>query len=411
MTAPRRILILTADVGFGHRIAANAIRAAFEEVYTDRCFIEVVNLLEQERAPAFLRDTQEDYDKQVRQSPEMYKLRYQLGAEAVPSAIADRALVVLLFGVVRDCLKHFQPDAVVVTHPYYPAPLNAVLSLGKLPISFSTVVTDLTSLHRAWFSSGAELTFVPTQEAFEDALANDISPENIRITGIPIHPSFAKENRSAQMIRAELGWQPDMTTALVVGSKRVNHLEEVLRALTHSGLPIQLAIVTGGDDDLFERLKMWNWHGVTHLYNFIEDMSPFMHAADFVVTKAGGLIVSEALACGLPLLFVDVTPGQEIGNAEYVIKNGAGEWGKNPAEALEILFHWQDHNNALLERRATRARQLGRPNSAIAVAENIWEILQRGPYTLPEARMARLPKLRELLTQIRVSDDNSDSHE
>jgi 1,2-diacylglycerol 3-beta-galactosyltransferase len=409
MADPHRILILTADVGFGHRIAANAIQAAFEETYGEQCFVEVVNVLEDERAPAFLRDTQADYDKTVRQNPELYKLRYQLGAEAVPSAIAGRGLVVLLFNVVRDSLERFQPEVVIVTHPYYPAAINSVISSNKLPVSFLTVVTDLTSIHRQWFSSGAELTFVPTQEAYEEALASDLAPENIKITGIPIHPNFVKENRPAQIIRGELGWQTDMATALVVGSKRVNHLEEVLHVLNHSGLPLQLAVVTGGDDELYSKLNAWEWHGVTHLYNFVEDMSAFMHASDCVLTKAGGLVVSEALACGLPLLFIDVTPGQEIGNAEYVIKNGAGERGKNPAEALEILFHWLDHDKTLLARRASRARQLGRPRSAFEVAERTWEVIQRGSYSVPEPRLARLPRLRELLSQFKISEDNPNS--
>jgi 1,2-diacylglycerol 3-beta-galactosyltransferase len=411
MADPHRILILTADVGFGHRIAANAIQAAFEEAYGEQCFVEVVNLLEDERTPGFLRDTQAEYDKAVRQTPELYRLRYQLGAEAVPSAIAKRGLIVLLFNVLRDVLERFQPEAVIVTHPYYPAVMNSVISLNKLSLSFSTVVTDLTSVHRQWFSSGAELTFVPTQEAYDEALANDLAPENIRITGIPIHPNFVKENRSAQIIREELGWRTDMTTALVVGSKRVNHLEEVLHVLNHSGLPLQLAIVTGGDDALYSRLNSWDWHGVTHLYNFVEDMSAFMHAADCVLTKAGGLVVSEALACGLPLLFIDVTPGQEIGNAEYVIKNGAGERGNNPAEALEILFHWLDHDKTLLDRRASRARQLGRPFSAFAVAERTWEVLQRRPYPVPETRLARLPNLRELFSQFKTSEDTPDAND
>jgi len=33
---PRRILILTADAGFGHRSAANAIAAALDQRYADR---------------------------------------------------------------------------------------------------------------------------------------------------------------------------------------------------------------------------------------------------------------------------------------------------------------------------------------------------------------------------------------
>jgi 1,2-diacylglycerol 3-beta-galactosyltransferase len=409
MADPHKILILTADVGFGHRVAANAIQGAFEQTYGAQCHVEVANLLDDQRTPAFLRDTQADYDKTVRQTPDLYKFRYQFGTEAVPAAIAERALIVLLFNVTRDMLQRFQPEAIVITHPYYPSVVNAVISLNKLPISFSTVITDLTLVHRQWFNPGAEFTFVPTQEAFSDALANDLAPENIRITGIPIHPNFIKENRSKETIRAELGWQIDKTTALIVGSKRVNHLEEVLHVLNHSGFPLQLAIVTGGDDELYEKLKTWDWHIETYLYNFVDDMAPFMHAADCILTKAGGLVVSEAFACGLPLLLIDVTPGQEIGNADYVIKNGAGERGKTPAEALEIMFHWLDHDQALLARRASRARQLGRPRSAFAVADLTWEILQRGPYSIPETRLARLPRLRELLSQLKVSEDNSDT--
>ena len=51
MGSPRQILICTADAGFGHRSAALAVYAALEEVYGDRCHIDVVNPLEDKRAP------------------------------------------------------------------------------------------------------------------------------------------------------------------------------------------------------------------------------------------------------------------------------------------------------------------------------------------------------------------------
>jgi 1,2-diacylglycerol 3-beta-galactosyltransferase len=35
-----------------------------------------------------------------------------------------------------------------------------------------------------------------------------------------------------------------------------------------------------------------------------------MMASDVLVTKAGGLIVSEGLAAGLPILLIDYLPGQ-----------------------------------------------------------------------------------------------------
>jgi 1,2-diacylglycerol 3-beta-galactosyltransferase len=44
-------------------------------------------------------------------------------------------------------------------------------------------------------------------------------------------------------------------------------------------------------------------------------MPTMMRAADAIICKAGGLTVTESLACGLPLLLTDVIPGQETGNA------------------------------------------------------------------------------------------------
>ena len=44
-----------------------------------------------------------------------------------------------------------------------------------------------------------------------------------------------------------------------------------------------------------------------------------MHAADLLVTKPGGLTVSEALACDIPLAVFDAIPGQEEDNAQFLL--------------------------------------------------------------------------------------------
>ena len=93
-------------------------------------------------------------------------------------------------------------------------------------------------------------------------------------------------------------------------------------------------------------------------------MPLLMQAADCTVGKAGGLYVTEALACGLPILWVDLIQGQETGNAEFVINGGAGEFANNPTEALESLFHWLDKDCQLRAERARNARRLGHPRAA-----------------------------------------------
>jgi 1,2-diacylglycerol 3-beta-galactosyltransferase len=176
----------------------------------------------------------------------------------------------------------------------------------------------------------------------------------------------------------ELGWDLDKTTLLVVGSKRVKNLDEVIHIINHSGLAVQLVVVAGGDEDFYSRMSQVKWHTEVPLYNFVDKMPDFLHAADCIISKAGGLIVSEALACGLPFLFVDVTPGQEEGNADYVIRNKAGELASTPIRALEILYHWTECGNEELRQYAQASRNLGRPLAAYDIAELAWRAAERG---------------------------------
>jgi 1,2-diacylglycerol 3-beta-galactosyltransferase len=393
----KRILILTADLGFGHRSAANAIAAALQKMHAPNCVIEIVNPLDDARSPAFLRDSQADYDKIVREMPEVYRMRYNFSDNTVPNAIVENALTVLLFRIIRDLFQRFKPDVVVSTNNMFPAPVSAVLAVMDLDIPALTVVTDLVDVHLAWLHDGADMILLPTNAARIQALNNKVPKEKLMVTGIPVNPRLVEETRSLAEMRAAMGWDPDLTTILVVGSKRVNNLQSVLHILNHSGLPMQMVIVAGGDDALHQTLLDTQWHRSVYLYNFVENMPDFLKAADCVISKAGGLIVTESLACGLPMLLIDVTPGQEEGNAEYVVKNGAGELGRSPVEALEVLCHWLEQDKRLLSQYHEKALRLGRPRSAFTAAELIWSAAEHSSSLVTVDRPALLPRLLDML--------------
>jgi len=375
----KRILILTADAGFGHRSAANAVAAALRDTYGDACAVEIVNPLESKRAPAILRDSQSDYDKMVRQMPDLYKFGYKASDAPVPATVVESALTVMLFDTMYSLVRRRRPEAIVITYPIYQAPLGAVYVVRGRYVPLLTVVTDLATVHRVWFHDSADLCLVPTTKVRDLALKYGLPAQKVHVTGIPVRPELAREDWDPPAIRANMGWRSDLRTVLAVGSKRVGRLPEVLRALNHSGLPLQLVVVAGGDDELYHQLQETEWHVPTHLYNFVTDLPSFMHAADCIICKAGGLIVSEALACGLPLLLIDVLPGQETGNATYVIEGGASERAADGIAALEILHHWLDRDGALLAERARNARRLGCPHAAYDVAERAWAAAERGP--------------------------------
>jgi 1,2-diacylglycerol 3-beta-galactosyltransferase len=375
MTDERKVLILTSDAGLGHRNAAEAIAAALAKRHGDACIVEIVNPAEDERAPTILRSSEDDYDRVVQDMSDLYRLGYQISDATVPASVIEGVLTVGLFLVVRDLVRRHEPDVIVSTIPTYQAPVGAVFATGERCVPSITVVTDLVTIHRLWFSQAADLCVVPTEVARDLATSYGLAPERVKVIGIPVDPAIAEEAKRAPVeIRAELGWDPDLPTLLAVGGKRVQNMLPALQALNHAGLPLQLAVLAGGDDALYRQFQEVKWHAATHVYNFVDHMPALMRASDIILCKAGGLIVSEALASGLPLVLIDVIPGQETGNAEYVVEHGAGEMAGEPLAVLETVYHWLENGAQLLSERAENACRVGRSQAAFEIAEYVWRL-------------------------------------
>ena len=379
MAEKKKVLILTADAGFGHRSAANAVAAAIAEKYPDELSAEIINPLDDRRTPAFLRDSQADYTKWVRSVPELYKFGYDASDSLVPTALMESSLAVILHDVMRDILKKSQPDVILATYPMYPAAITPFFHNKRSRVPLFTSITDLSTVHRLWFHRKVDGCLVPNSLVADLATSYGMNPEKVIITGIPVHPNVVRETRSKNEVRADLGWSPDIPTVLAVGSKRVERLIDTLNIINHFGGPVQLAVVAGKDERLLEEIKYFDWHIPAHIYDFVENMPSLMHASDLIICKAGGLIVTESLACSLPMILIEVIPGQETGNAEYVTALGAADLAETPMTILEDLCHLLNNNHSLLKQRSENAARIGQPRSAYKVAEILHAAVENTP--------------------------------
>ncbi len=369
----KQILILTADYGYGHRSAANAIADALHETHGQECVVEIVNPLDDPRAPAFFRENQTDYDRMVREMPDLYKLGYQFGETRLVSSLIKSTYTLTLFNVLREIIHQKQPDIIVCTYLFYQGIISTILAVERRHIPFLTVVTDLGTVNHLWFHPDADLCLVPTQTVYDQAVRNDLPPKKVKITGIPVRPDLVKGNLDQASLRLSLGWNQGLFTVLGIGSKRVEHLYDGMNVLNHSGLPLQLVAVAGGNDQLYQSFMKTEWHLETHCYNYVAEMGAFMRAADCILSKAGGLTVSEGLACGLPMVLIDVIPGQETGNAQHVVSSNAGVLAHDPIEVLETLCHWLENDRILYNQQAQNASQIGYPRAAYDVADLAWK--------------------------------------
>lgn len=398
----KKILILTADAGFGHRSAANAVAEAFQDLYQQQVEVIIENPLDDKRTPFFLRDSQVDYDKWIKSVPELYRFGYEASDSRLPTSIIENALTVLLFEVIRDIIKKYQPDAIITTYLLYQPAISAVLTIWNLNIPFSTVVTDLATVHRLWFFKDVDMCFAPTEEVYALAVEYGMDVEKIKITGIPVSPKITKKEKSKAEIRKQLDLDPELTTILVVGSSRVKNIENVLAVINHFGKKVQLIVVAGKDKVLYKKLLAVDWHIPTKRIEYSSEMPMLMQASDFIVSKAGGLIVTESLAAGLPMMLVDVLPGQEEGNADYVVKNNAGERVETTLEMLKTLYHWTADDNRMLGVLSENCHLIGKENAAFDVAQIVFQETERGAMWQFNTRSKRRLSLIDLLSRFQI---------
>ncbi len=405
-----RILILYATAGFGHRSAAIAVDEALQEKYAYKCETFLINPLEDERTPLLLRDLQSDYDRILQHVPELYKIGYEFSDAGFPITVVDGVLILMLYDVMAELVDKYHPDIIVATYPLYQAALDAVFTIKQKSIPIVTVITDLVSVHRIWFNIGVDLYLVPTNYVAESAANTGIVASRIKVTGIPIHPKIIEQDDPKKEILTSLGLDNSRFTILVTGSKRMEGMPETLHGLNHSALPVQFILVAGGDQSLYQSFQQTLWHVPVKIFDFVDFIPRLMHASDALICKAGGLIVSEAMACGLPVILTNVLPGQEAGNAEYVLERGAGDMVQDSAQLLETVFHWLQNDREMYKIRAQAAVDAGFPQAAYNVADIIWDAANKKPAERTVTHLVERTRLMQTLKRYRRSLINDISH-
>jgi 1,2-diacylglycerol 3-beta-galactosyltransferase len=367
----KKILILTADAGFGHRRAAEAVESALKQLYPSQCDVTIASPLHDPSLPELIRLVETGHDHYSTDDPTLYQLAYTATDAPMVAQLLQDVTTTVLNKTLNKLVQNLLPDLIVTTHPVFiQAAIRAEHDMPQ-PVPVNVVITDLVNVHSIWFHKEAAATFVPTGQVYKQAIDIGLDKKRVQLTGLPVHPQYADEKRDQAMLRKALGWESDMVTALIVGSARTRETAGIARLLDRSGLPLQLAVISGNNQETDAQLRDATWKSAVHVYGFIKNMPEMMHAADFVVAKAGGLIVTESLACGLPLVLYEALPGQEVGNVQYVVDSGAGAWSPGPIGVLTTAYAWLAGNQSELKKCTAAAQRVGKPRAAYDIAERI----------------------------------------
>lgn len=389
---PKRILFLMSDTGGGHRAAAEAIRDALTELYGADAFTsEMVDVYRQLRYPS--NTMPELYPWIVKNGVHVWTLGYRLFDTRRTARMVTRLMYRNNRKRLRRMAETHPADVVVCVHSVIgPPSMDAYLSLAERP-PFVTVVTDLVSTPAFWYDPRVDLCMVPTQAAYNRGLTMGMRADQMRVTGLPVHPRFSQvidslSTTDKTSARASLGWQPDMPTVLMMaGGEGMGPVfktaEMVVEQTTSRGLKCQLVVVAGKNKPLKAQLDeaalVWREKMPVHPYGFVTEMPRMMAAADILVTKAGPATICEACIAGLPMIISGLVPGQEDGNVDFVVDNDAGTFAPGPHLVAQAVVNWLSEPRQRLEQRAENARKLARPDAVWEIARTVWQYADRSP--------------------------------
>jgi UDP-N-acetylglucosamine:LPS N-acetylglucosamine transferase len=306
---PRRILILSADVGEGHAAAARALAQQLE-AYPAPAEVTVIDGLE--AMGRLLRLVVEDgYRVQLRFMPWSYTVIYSMLEHVWPVRWLVRR-VLYLFGsrsLARHIAEH-EPDVVVSTYPVITVVLARLRRTGALHCPAVATITDLTGLF-FWAQPGIDTHLVCYGESV--AAVERIAGEG---SARVVHPLISAEfltPRSPLESRRALGL-PERGRMVIVsgGGWGVGDIEGAVRELCHVPEISSVVCLAGRNEPLATKLRSsFGAEPRVHVYSFTDKMPDLLGAADVLVHSTGGVTCLEAKAAGVPV----ISYGLPVGHA------------------------------------------------------------------------------------------------
>jgi processive 1,2-diacylglycerol beta-glucosyltransferase len=320
-----RLLILSVSAGAGHVRAAQALEAAATLAVPKitATHLDLLTLVPRE----FRKLYGEQYIKLVERSPQLLSWLYSRTDRASRDSLAGklkRGAEKINTRKLWAEIARVSPDAILCTH-FLPAELlSRARARGRKTPPIWVQVTDF-DVHALWVHPHVDRYCVASDEVAFRLADRGVPRDRISVTGIPVMPQFsAPLDRST--CAAELGVDARRFTVLMMaGGAGVGSLDELAARLLSLPGELQLIALAGRNAALLGKLQALAKQHPDRLFplGFTTTVERVMTAADLVVTKPGGLSVSECLAKRRPMLLVSPIPGQEERNADYLLEAGA----------------------------------------------------------------------------------------
>lgn len=310
-----KFLLLTAGFGDGHIKVAQALQQAIERQGDQAVVVDPYR----ESLPVWNELCRLLYQKSAAMAEigfDYYGWSYYLTRNWNSDSLLFKWISVFSVKTLAAIIEREQPTAIINTFPFG----NMIDGLQERGIHLPnfTVITDYT-LHNRWLHAAADHYYVASADLQRKLAERGVPRERTTASGIPVRRQFGQSAQQAAAQQAERRSVLIMTGSYMTISRTVKLVNNLLR---HPGLEINL--VCGRNETLMQALVS-RFFGIpeVNVFGYVDQIEELMGRAACMVTKAGGVTLSEAMQLRVPVLIFNPLAGQEKENASYLAGKGA----------------------------------------------------------------------------------------
>lgn len=244
----------------------------------------------------------------------------------------------------REIIREYQPDKIVLFHFFLIKPVFATLKKIKKNIPVITVVTDPFTAHPLWFLNKNQ-NFI----LFSDKLKNHCIEEGIDKAQLHVFPFILSEKFSTRpdentitSLKIMYGVENKNVLLILGGGDGIPKGKKILMNMLKNKDEYAVIIVCGKNKKLFNQAvklkKQYNWNNLI-VYGFVDFVYDLICLSDLVITKCGASTFMEILMSGKIPIVNSYIWEQEKGNVDFIVDNRLGIYEKRVNRLPLIVNH------------------------------------------------------------------------
>jgi processive 1,2-diacylglycerol beta-glucosyltransferase len=364
------VIILTAKFGSGHTQVANVLAKELER----QGFSIVISDLFGESYPTVSHVTQRLFLKSFSHGPAFYKWFYY-GTNKINHKGLLQFSQYLGRKRLLQLLEEHRPAFILNTFPLHVAPY--LLKKSNLSIPVYTIITDY-CVHPFWLNPLIDHYFVGSEQVKKAVIENGVDTNKITVSGIPIRQEFEKDFDNLSILRKHMLSPSKPVITIFAGSYGVlKGVKEICDELMQCP-NYQIVVICGKNEELYRKLQslLWKYPNRFRLYSYIEDIYELFSISSCIITKPGGITITEASALKIPLVFYRPVSGQEMENASYFVENGAAIITQNVSETIQATNRLMGERG-LMEKMKSKLETIYHPQSASLITKSIIDYFEQ----------------------------------